>query len=184
MHDGLRAEVQEMLVRLADGDRSAFDPLFTRLWPLLSRFTERALNGRADAQDAAQQALLKVFWRVSEFDRRRDGLSWIFGIAAYECRTARRKHQRRREDPLASAELSSRWADGSEGEESLIKQDLIAAAEVALTELPPGDVETIRVAIRGEERPPGLTATAFRKRLERAFRRLRLAWSAKYGSDS
>ena len=184
MHDGLRAEVQELLVRLADGDRSAFDPLFKRLWPLVSRFTERALSQAPEAPDAAQQALLNVFWRVSEFDRRRDGLSWIFGIAAFECRTVRRKRQRRREEQLQTGDWMNRWSDGSDGEETLIRQDLVAAAEAVLVGLPPNDVETIRHAVRGEPRPAGLTAAAFRKRLERAFRRLRLAWSAKYGSDS
>jgi RNA polymerase sigma-70 factor, ECF subfamily len=184
MHDGLRAEVQGLLIRLADGDRSAFDPLFALVWPLLSRFTERALKGRADAQDAAQQALLKVFWRVSEFDRRQDGLSWIFGVTAFECRTARRKHQRRREEPLPGGEWMKARGDGSDGEEALIRQDLVAAAEEVLSGLAPGDVEAIRVAIRGEQRPAGLAAPAFRKRLERAFRRLRLAWSTKYGSNS
>src|SRR5688572_27366891 len=109
MHDGLRAEVQELLVRLADGDRSAFDPLFTRLWPLVSRFTERALSQGPEAPDAAQQALLNVFWRVSEFDPRRDGLSWIFGIASFECRTVRRKRQRRREEPLRTGDWMNRW---------------------------------------------------------------------------
>jgi RNA polymerase sigma-70 factor, ECF subfamily len=184
MRNGLRAEVHDLVVRLADGDRAAFDPLFTRLWPLLTKFTERFLRGSSDAQDAAQQALSKVFWRISEFDRRRDGLSWIFGIAAYECRTIRKKHQRRREDPMPTGEEAGRWAVDTATEEELIQQDLVEAAEEVLVDLPRSDAETIRVAIRGEPRPEGVAAAAFRKRLERAFRRLRLAWSTKYGSQS
>src|SRR6185503_749365 len=92
------------MARLADGDREAFHPVFVRLWPLL-----RAFVGRhppvADAEDAAQEALVKVFARAAEFDPARDALSWAFAIAAYEVKTARRKRQRRREEPGDPADL-------------------------------------------------------------------------------
>jgi RNA polymerase sigma-70 factor (ECF subfamily) len=97
--DAERAELRRLMERLADGDRGAFRPAFDLLWPRLRAFGLR--YARADGEDAAQQALLRVFSRASEYDRERDALAWALGIAAWECRTFRRKRQRRREDAVA-----------------------------------------------------------------------------------
>ena len=92
-----REALQRDLVRLAEGDREAFHPVFVCLWPLLRGFAGRYLPA-PDAEDAAQEALVKVFARAAVFDTRRDALSWTLGIAAYEIKTVRRRQQRRRED--------------------------------------------------------------------------------------
>jgi RNA polymerase sigma-70 factor, ECF subfamily len=181
MRDRLRSEVHEALVRLADGDRGAFDPLFERLWPLLVRLCERLLPGSEDARDAAQQALIRVFHRASDFDRRRDGLSWVFGIAAYECRSLRRRAQRRREEIRSPDELEGHGPVAAGLEQEMIERDLVAALEEVLGTLQPRDVETLRVALDGGQRPRTIAAATFRKRLERALRRLRLAWGMKHG---
>ena len=75
LDDAARAELQGDLSRLADGDRAAFDPVFARLWPVLRDLAQRHLPA-ADAEDAAQRALLRLFERASEFDPGRDALAW------------------------------------------------------------------------------------------------------------
>ena len=92
-----RAEIQALLVRLSDGDRSAVEPAFRALWPILGAFSARALGRDAEAEDAAQQTLLKVFAQAASFDHERDGVAWVLTIASYECRTFRRRAARRRE---------------------------------------------------------------------------------------
>src|SRR5437867_2068594 len=96
-------ELQELLARLADGDRAAFPPAFTLLWPVTRSFARAFLGDAAGAEDAAQQALVRLFLRASEFDATRDALPWVLGIVANDCRTLRRRAQRRREGPLESA---------------------------------------------------------------------------------
>ena len=39
-----RQRIHDAMLRLADGDRAAFDPLFDELWPLLRRFCARTLG--------------------------------------------------------------------------------------------------------------------------------------------
>src|SRR5215470_3388014 len=90
--------LQQALVSLAGGDRSAFHPVFTLCWPVVRSFTLALLRGAPEAEDAAQEALLRVFARASEFDPRRAALPWVLGIAFHQCRTQRRRWQRRRED--------------------------------------------------------------------------------------
>jgi RNA polymerase sigma-70 factor (ECF subfamily) len=167
--------LQEALARLADGDRSAFHPVFTLCWPLVRRFTLALLRGAADAEDAAQEALLRVFARASEFDRRRPALPWILGIAFHQCRTERRRTQRRREDAL----VADRLPGARSPEAELVQADLARAAREVLAGLPALDAETIVAALEGAA-PADVPAATFRKRLERARRRLRRAFSERH----
>jgi len=162
---------------LADGDRSAFDAVFAALWPVLRRFAERALPDPAAAEDAAQSSLLKVFSRAAEFDPSRDALSWVLGIAAYECRTVRKRRARRREDLTAAPPEPEPVA--ASPEELAIDADLQAAAAGILGSLRPVDATTLLAAARGQRQ----STTLFRKRLERALSRFRKEWRARHGED-
>ena len=77
-----REDLNQAMSRLAEGDRSAFEDVYAATWPILNRFTRRTLPHSADADDVAQEALLKLFGRASEFDVSRDALAWALGIAA------------------------------------------------------------------------------------------------------
>ena len=179
-HGPSREQIQTWMVRLADGDRSAFEPLFEGLWPLLRGFAGRMLDDPRDAEDAAQQALLDVFRNAGRFDPERDALSWIFGIATWKCRTRRKQIGRRREAPMADGERTEA-ENLRDTEEALIERQLAAAAREVLTTLSPADVETLLTSIRSQPRPEVAAAT-FRKRLQRARERLRAAWRLKHGA--
>lgn len=166
-----RDEVNALLARLADGDRAAITPAFEMLWPVVRRFCRRALASDADGDDAAQEALVKLFGRMASFDPARDGLAWALAIASWECRTVRRRAGRRREAVLDETGLVS---DG-DGETQLAARELAAAARAALAELDPRDAATVLAALSDDPaaRPPGVAPATFRKRLERALGRLR-----------
>lgn len=167
-----------LMVRLADGDRSAFDPIFGALWPLVRRFSSRALSGSPDAEDAAQVAMTKIFSNISHFDAGRDPLAWALGVAAYECKTLRQKHRRRREAGSVERELADRSAS-PEGQ--AIARDLEAAALEVLGNLSERDAEAFLAHAQGR-RPPG-DNPAFRKRLSRVLERLRRALGPENGGD-
>jgi RNA polymerase sigma-70 factor (ECF subfamily) len=179
MHAAQRRELQDLLARLADGDRAAFPPAFTLLWPVTRNFARSFLRDDAGAEDAAQQALLRVFLHAGEFDPSRPALPWVIGIVANECRTIRRKTQRRREGPLAEAETQADSA--ASPEEEAARRDLERTAFIALDGLRPGDVEAVLAHVGAAPRP-ALPAATFRKRLERALKRLRRAWSERHGT--
>jgi RNA polymerase sigma factor (sigma-70 family) len=165
-----RAALQQDLTALARGERAAFDPLFHRLWPLLHGFASRCLRG-TEAEDAAQEALLRIFSRASEFDPERDALSWVLGVAAWQIRTHRTRSRRRREEAAAPPDR----ADATPSpEEAAIARDLSSALDRALSQLPPGDAGTLLAYARGER--PDLPGPTFRKRVQRALGRLRLRW--------
>ena len=180
MDQASRRRLQQDLTRLADGEREAFHPVFEALLPLLRAFAARSLP-RAEAEDAAQEALVKVCFRAAEFDRTRDALSWVLGITAYEIKTARRRQQRRRETSAATPDDFSAHEDpAATPEERIIARDLDAAVEAALHELPESDAATLRAYARGE-RTPDVAPATFRKRVERGLARLRAQWRAIHG---
>ena len=71
------------MLRLADGDRSASSSVFSALWPELVTFAERALGKGPDADDAAQQALEKIFAQAADYDPGRSALAWALAITAW-----------------------------------------------------------------------------------------------------
>ena len=172
-----RRRLQEALTRLADGDRSAFHPVFAESWPVVRAFTRALLRGAPDADDAAQEALLRVFARASLFDPARPALPWVLGIAFNECRTVRRRRSRRAE---AGLEAAGHMATAGSLEDDVVQADLARAAREVLDGLPPAHVETIVAALQ-DARPAGVAAGTFRKRLERARQRLRRAWRERHG---
>jgi RNA polymerase sigma factor (sigma-70 family) len=179
-----RAELQRLMADLATGDRSAFRPVFDRVWPLSRDLARRLLNSPADADDAAQEAVTRIFFRAAEFDTRREALPWILGIVANECRSLRKKAKRRREDPGPDRHLESRPDGGSDPEEQAMNGDLARALDELLGTLRPADLETVLAAARGDRRPvDGIAPATFRKRLQRAVVRLREAWRTRHGLE-
>src|SRR3954453_13856275 len=81
-----------------DGDRAALEPLFVALWPVALGYATRFLGDTALAEDCAQESLVKLFGQLEGFDRERDALTWALTHATWQCRTERRKRQRRGEE--------------------------------------------------------------------------------------
>lgn len=164
------------MVRLADGDRDSFAPLFAALWPRVRGFAQRALHQHADAEDVAQQAMIKVFTRASEFDPARQALPWIMGITAWEIRTFRQSTKRRKHEPAATVISSD-----ATPEQAVIDRDLRDAALHVLGELSEDDIATILAKTHDQPRPKVSPAT-FRKRWQRALGKLRHGWKVRHGA--
>jgi DNA-directed RNA polymerase specialized sigma24 family protein len=172
-----RRALNDGLARLADGDRGAFDAVYRLAYPALRAFAARHLPA-ADAEDTAQQALVALFARADEYDPARDALGWALGIAAWEIRTHRRRVGRRREDVPAGEPA----CDGPSPEHALLDAELRASLAEAVAALRPADAEAVLASAGLAPRPP-LPAATFRKRVERAFCRLRDLWRKEHGVD-
>ena len=164
------------MVQFAEGERAAFQPLFDALWPVLLAFTSRTLEQTGDAEDGAQEAMLKVFSRIADFDRRRDGVSWALGIAGYEVMTVRKQRARRR--AAGPGALDRLEQEGADIEERMIGDELRQAVLAVVGELPERDQAALAYAFTGEAPPTDETS---RKRRFRALERLRAAWRRAHG---
>lgn len=169
----------EALSRLADGDRAAFEGVYAAARPRVLGLVRRLLAGHPDAEDIAQDALVKVFERASEYDPTvGPALPWILGIATWEARTHRKRRQRSREH---ATDRPPERPDPVRGPEAaLIDAELQRALDATIATLGPTDQEALLAAIERCARPPVAPAT-FRKRLSRAMSRLKSAWSTQHG---
>ncbi len=165
------------MARLAQGDRSAFNVIFERLWPPTLSFCANILKNDADAADAAQQAMEKILVQASNYDPQRPALPWALAIASWECRTILRKYARRREAPydLVPEPMPSKTDDMH------IQRQLIEAALVTMRTLSGMDQETLVATFWEEE--ANVSGATLRKRRERAIVRLRNAFRRLYGID-
>lgn len=171
-----RNAIHEAMVRLSDGDRTAFDLVLDELWPVLRSFALRGLRHSADAEDVAQETFYKICANIGDFDRRRDGLSWAFGIASHELMTHRRRQQRRREVPHDASVTAT--ADSAASQEAqLVDRDILSALEEALGALTEEDRRTLGV----HAAPTNATGPTQRKRRQRALERLRDLWRRRHG---
>lgn len=168
-------ELDALMARLADGDRSVFGEVFRRVWPPTLRLCISLVKHEADGADAAQLAMVKILERASDYDRSRPALPWALAIAAWECRTLKRWRERRHEAPVEDAERVA--VNG--GEQELVDRDLLRAAYASLGELSALDQETL-LSTYWEEGSSRTGATV-RKRRERALGRLRSTFRRLYG---
>ncbi|MCW5805705.1 MAG: sigma-70 family RNA polymerase sigma factor [Deltaproteobacteria bacterium] len=178
-----RAQLDRWMAAAADGDRAALEPLFAALSPVVTRYAARFLGDPALGEDAAQEALVRLFGRLDRYDRTRDALTWALTHATWECRTVRRRVQRRRE----VAEVAAIGGAGEErthdGAGLAEDRELVRAAVATLETLAPRDAEVIVAAITDDdELRRTLEPATFRKRLERALARLRTSWRSRHGT--
>jgi len=172
-----RAQLDRWMAAAAEGDRAAIDPLFHALWPIVAGFTARMLGDRALGEDCAQDALVSLFGQLERYDRSRDALTWALTIAAWQCRTVRRRVQRRRENGESAADVR---VDGVALAED---RELVRTALATLATLAPRDVEVIAASLTDDdELRRSMEPATFRKRLERALGRFRQSWRSRHGT--
>ncbi|SMF67909.1 sigma-70 family RNA polymerase sigma factor [Allosphingosinicella indica] len=76
--DAARAALAEALRRVADGDRSALKLVYDRTAPKLYGICLRILTDRGDAEEALQDAFLKIWRNAGSFDpKRASPITWL-----------------------------------------------------------------------------------------------------------
>lgn len=169
-------ELDKLMGRLADGDRSAFSPLFRALWDPALKVCQRLVHAEADAADAAQAAMMKILERAGEYDKKRPALPWALGIAAWECRTLLKRQHRRNESPEEPV-----LSDGGSTAQQVEQKLLVSAAMHAMGTLSEADQETLVSTYWDTAGSVG--GATLRKRRERALTRLRDTFRRLYGLD-
>jgi RNA polymerase sigma-70 factor (ECF subfamily) len=173
-----RTAISNALARLADGDRSAFAVLMADLWPVVLAFAKRTVREAADAEDVAQEVFVKIASRIADYDRSRDGMTWVYAIAAFEVRTYLRRLQRRRE--VAPVDAEAEPADPAPSAiDSMIDEEVSTMLVGALGKLSDADRALLGIGERGSDAGP--SDAAIRKRRQRALGKLRTLWSKLYG---
>lgn len=163
---------ERALIRaIRDGSEEALQRLVERHWRELVATCESVLRSRADAEDAAQEAVLAFVDKLDAYDDRRPFRPWLHRIALNKARDAHRARQRGGEH----VEL----AEGPAARQPIFA-DLEPDLARALGLLEPEDAEIIVLrhvlGFRSHEISEivGLPPATVRTRLARAMKRMRV----------
>ncbi len=94
----------ELIQAVAGGDRSAFAGFVRRHTTAVLRYCLARLHERHAAEDAAQEAMLRLFERVASGKVPDDSAAMLFGIARNCCFEQQRQRKRHRAEPLRDVE--------------------------------------------------------------------------------
>ena len=84
-----------LLERARRGDARAFDALAARHYEPIRRFAWRRCGNAADAEDIAQETLIRIAKNIDRFEGRSSFSTWVFGIALNAARDRGRAEARR-----------------------------------------------------------------------------------------
>lgn len=168
-----RAELNRCMIRLTDGDRAAFQPIFEALWPRMRSWSVRLLMNVSAGEDAAQEAMMKLFAKAHQFDPDRDVLTWGLTLATWECRSIRKKMWRQ----TVKDNVVPRVEHKASPEQQVIDADLLTLLEGLLGELSAADQGLLRLS---RDEAPQAMSTMVRKRRERALGRLKDLWRSRH----
>ncbi len=135
----------EVLMRLfQEGGEEAFKILFDRYSSHLINFAHRSFHNREEAEDAAQEALLRVYRGKDRYDVSRPFRPWIFSIIARLVSNRLRDKQRHPQESLdwtpdeASGIPFGNIPDKTSPlpEKSAEQKQLVQTVKAALDELP------------------------------------------------
>jgi len=99
------SKVDDLVRRARDGDHGALEKLIAQFDRYVFGTALLALGNRVDAQDAAQEALIKAVKSLKGYNGRAAFRTWLYRITINTCRDVLRRHRRRPEVSLDSAPL-------------------------------------------------------------------------------
>ena len=167
------------LARARAGDAQAFTRLVEAYQTPIYNLCYRMLGEAGEAEDAAQEAFLRAYTRLSRYDPQRSFKTWLFSIASHHCIDRLRKRRfawlSLDEPPPAHPALRDREP---EPETAVVQREREAQISQLLARLPPDDraVVVMRywydMSYEEISDATGTTVSAVKSRLHRARRAL------------
>ena len=172
-----------LLARAQAGDVGAFEQLSGAYADRLFMLLLRLLGDRGEAEDVAQEVMLRAWQGITRFQGRSSYFTWLYRIAVNEANRALEKRARRPAGRLdrAGRTAAARLARADDPSRQAENSELRRALGRALAELPPPlrtaivlrDVEGLSTQEAAEI--AGVSQAAFKSRLHQARLRVRAA---------
>jgi RNA polymerase sigma-70 factor (ECF subfamily) len=133
------AEAAELVARAKAGDVAAFDDLVRKYRPRVYALALHLTGQASDADDITQDAFLKAYHKLPEFEGRSEFFTWIYRITLHRALNARRDRKRRQTVPLDDPRLVAAIEVDSDGDPCRAAQlrDRYRALLEALDQLSP-----------------------------------------------
>lgn len=122
----------DLVARAGQGDRAAAQVLMARHLPKMLTVARRMLGNQAEAEDAVQEAFLKLWTHASRWQPGRALFeTWLYRVVLNKC------YDRLRRKPAARLDEAAEVADPAPGADQLLAGSALAREiEAALAELP------------------------------------------------
>lgn len=133
------AEAAELVARAKAGDATAFGELVKKYRERVYALALHLTGEASDADDITQDAFLKAYDKLSEFEGRSEFFTWIYRITLHRALNAKRDRRRRRTVPLDDPRLLAAVAVDAAGDPERASQlrDRYRALLEALDQLSP-----------------------------------------------
>jgi RNA polymerase sigma-70 factor, ECF subfamily len=155
-----------LLARIAAGHDDAFATLVLRYRGRFYGVARRMLGGDADAEDAVQAALFRIYRNASAYRDRWSGSTWLYRVLTNVCIDHWRKRRRLAEAPDPDDALESRPVERLDVDRALAKLPAEARAILLLCYvegLPYAEIARVR----------GISVNTVKTQLSRAKRLMR-----------
>jgi RNA polymerase sigma-70 factor, ECF subfamily len=171
-----------LIARAQGGDVTAFEQLSSAYADRLFMLLLRLLGDRGEAEDVAQEVMLRAWQGISRFQGRSSYFTWLYRIAVNEANRALEKRSRRPTGvPIGERELQLPTSPADDPFRQAEAGELRVALGRAIAELPPPlriaivlrDVEGLSTQEAAEI--AGIGQAAFKSRLHQARQRVRAA---------
>jgi RNA polymerase sigma-70 factor, ECF subfamily len=172
----------ELIARAQAGDVAAFERLSGAYADRLFMLLLRLLGDRGEAEDVAQEVMLRAWRGIARFRGRSSYFTWLYRIAVNEANRALERRARRPASvPLGPEELRLPTSPADDPSRQAEARELRLALARALDDLPPPlrtaivlrDVEGL--STRDAAQIAGVGQAAFKSRLHQARVRVREA---------
>lgn len=186
---------EEVVERVLAGDTGLFEVIVRRYNQRLYRVAYSILGHKDEAEDVMQEAYVRAFHKLAQFEGRAKFSTWLTRIAVYEA-SARARRSRRlvpidtggREDGTEGL-LARRPSPGPSPEEHVGNRELRGVLTEAVEELP--EIYRVAFVLRDVEgldtaetaASLGISETAAKVRLHRARRMLRDSVERRVGDE-
>ena len=109
------AESAELVARAKSGDQAAFGELVRKYRARVYALALHLTGNASDADDITQDAFLKAYHKLPEFEGRSEFFTWIYRITLHRALNAKRDRSRRRTVPIDDPRLVAAVAVDSHG---------------------------------------------------------------------
>ncbi len=92
-----QATDEQLVARVAEGDRAPFELLYARYFPRVYRFVDRRVSNRADTEEIVQEVFFNLFSSLHSFRGEAPFAAWVFGLTR---RTIASRFKRKRHDTV------------------------------------------------------------------------------------
>jgi len=106
------------------GDPQGFNDLVRRYGPLLYRLSLQYLGDPDEAEEQAQEILLKAYRNLARYDQNHRFFTWLYSLALNHLRSELRKRRTRQRQTWSGPVLEDRLAAGEAGpDEELLRKE-------------------------------------------------------------